>query len=169
MRIFQLTLITVFFGVMIVAILAMDAYYKGVQEPAPQPIAFPHDKHAGKLNIPCTQCHVYVEKSRFATVPAMKICIDCHGTGGVKSPEIDKLMDYWNRKEPIPWVRIYKVPPYVYFSHKRHIKRGFDCAVCHGNMKVVKTVKKIRTFQMGFCVSCHRANQGPQDCWTCHK
>ena len=169
MRVFHLSLITGFFTVMVLAILAMDAYWLNVQEPEPQPINFPHDKHAGKLNIPCAQCHVYADKARFATVPAMKICVDCHITGGVKSPEIDKLMAYWERQEPVPWVRIHKVKPFVYFSHKRHVKKGIDCSVCHGDMKVVQTVKQVRTLQMGFCVSCHQANSAPLDCWTCHK
>lgn len=155
--------------VMALVLLGVNSYWVTYQKPEPQPIAFPHDKHAGKLNIPCLQCHVYADKGKFATVPAVKICIDCHITGGVKSPEIDKLMAYWEKKEPIPWVRIHKLQPFVYFSHKRHVKKGIDCAVCHGNLKVVKTVKKVRTFQMGFCVSCHRQNAGPQDCWTCHK
>ncbi|RMH87714.1 MAG: cytochrome C [Calditrichaeota bacterium] len=182
MRLAVLTILTGFFLVCGAAVFLMGMYWERVEQPEPQPIAFPHDFHAGTgmvtlstgekragLGLPCTHCHVYVDKSRFATVPAVKICVDCHKGVQTKSQEAAKVMEYWDRQEPIPWVRIHKVKDFVYFSHKRHIKAGVDCAVCHGDMTVVKTVKKVRTFQMGFCVSCHRANGAPQDCWTCHK
>ena len=157
-----------FFMTMIGGVFAMQLYWSTFDEPADQPIAFPHDIHAGKLQLDCTTCHVYVEKSKHATVPAVETCMNCHAGGGIESPEIDKLLDYWYKQEPIPWVKIHSMPDHVYFNHARHIKAGVDCATCHGDMTVVQTVKKVRTMDMGFCVGCHRANDAPEDCWTCH-
>ena len=47
--------------------------------------------HAGKLGLECTHCHTSVEKSRFATVPAMSVCMSCHENAQIESPELDKL------------------------------------------------------------------------------
>lgn len=158
-----------FFGTMAVATFAMSAYWETYEKVPDQPIAFPHDIHAGDLNIACTHCHQYVEVGKQATVPALSICMDCHAGMQSDKPEIIKLQGYWERQEEVAWQRIHTMPDHVYFSHKRHIKAGVDCAECHGDMTVVNTVKQVRTFQMGFCVSCHRANAASQDCWTCHK
>jgi hypothetical protein len=57
----------------------------------------------------------------------------------------------------------------VLFTHKRHIKKGIDCSECHGDMKVVEKVRQVRSLRMGWCVTCHRENNAPVDCWTCHK
>ena len=170
MRIIVPVVLILVFGLFGAAVLLMGFNWVSFERPiAEQPIAFPHNKHAGNLNLQCTKCHVYVEKSRFAGIPAMKICMECHENAPSQTPEVDKLKNYWKRQEPIPWVKIHNVPSHVYFSHKRHIKAGVQCESCHGDMTVVTTVKRVRSFEMGFCVSCHRANNAPQDCWTCHK
>jgi hypothetical protein len=158
-----------FFATMSALLMGFGAYWDTFEHAEPQPIAFPHDTHAGKLGLECTHCHTSVEKSRFATVPAVSVCMTCHENAQIESPELDKLKQYWSDQEPIPWVRIHSMADHVYFSHKRHIKAGVECATCHGDMTVVKEVKKVRTFNMGFCVGCHRANNAPQECSTCHK
>lgn len=172
MRMIVPLILAAFFVVVALAIGGANVFWATYEDAPPQPVAFPHDIHAGNAvgqqNLPCTRCHLYVEVSRFATIPPMSVCMECHGNMQSDKPEIIKLKQYWERQEPIPWQRIHSVPKHVYFSHKRHIKAGVDCAVCHGDMKVVNEVKKVRTLQMGFCVSCHRANAAPTDCWTCH-
>lgn len=179
MRFIAPTLLTGFFAVIAAAMLGMSGYWATFEEAAPQPINFPHNIHAGKLGITCVTCHVYVDKSKFATVPAVQICINCHGKAPSQSPEVDKLKQYWADQQPIPWVRIHQLAKFVYFSHKRHIKyfsgkgesyeHGEICQKCHGDMTVVQTVKQVRTLQMGFCISCHQANGAPRDCVTCHQ
>lgn len=168
MKYFIGTLLAGFFSLIAVGMLGAGAFWAKYEKPDPQPIAFPHNKHAGNLNLQCTHCHNYVEKSRFAGIPAVKICMDCHLNAPIESPEIDKLKQYWADQEPIPWQRIHYVPPHVYFNHKRHIAAGIECESCHGDMTVVDRVKQVRTLKMGFCVSCHNAKGAPVDCWTCH-
>ncbi len=182
MRIVVPILLIALFGVFSLAVMGMEAFWETWRKPDPQPIAFPHDLHAGKgftklsngevvakLGMECIQCHVYVNVSKQATVPAVSICKDCHQKLPVRTEEQQKLKDYLDRNEAMIWQKIHSVPPHVFFSHKRHIKKGIDCAVCHGDMTVVKTVTQVRTLQMGFCVSCHVKNEAPRDCWTCHK
>ncbi len=186
-------LLTLVFSVFILAILGMTQFWVEWQKPEPQPIAFPHDFHAGSelttlsdgsqvvgLGLSCTHCHQYVDKSKHATIPAVSVCASCHSNLNPRTEEMKKLKAYLDKNEPMVWQRIHSVPPHVYFSHKRHVKyfseveglkaeNGEICANCHGDMKVVKEVKQTVTLRMGFCVSCHRAKNAPQDCWTCHK
>ncbi len=160
-----------YFLVMIAALLALGFYWKNYQKPPEQPIKFPHDIHAGKLNLPCQHCHQYADKSPRAGIPSLKVCMDCHKNAARDRPEVQKLIKYWENKEPIPWVKIhgFRENANVRFTHKRHIKAGIECATCHGDMKVTKEVRRVVNLKMGFCVSCHRANAAPTDCWTCHK
>jgi hypothetical protein len=43
-----------------------------------QPIAFSHRLHAGDMQISCLYCHGGAEASRYAGIPSMNICMNCH-------------------------------------------------------------------------------------------
>ena len=43
-----------------------------------QPIAFSHKLHAGDMKISCFYCHAAAESSRYAGIPALNICMNCH-------------------------------------------------------------------------------------------
>ncbi len=119
----------------------------------------------------------------------------CHRITGRDLPEIRKLAGYFERGEPIPWVRITKVPEFTYFPHKPHVRADVKCQTCHG------AVEKMTTFNdrtgptiandllnlvglrpappkltMGWCVDCHREHNrkpdtkypAPLDCVACH-
>ncbi len=134
-----------------------------------QPIAFSHKLHTGKVGLKCTHCHGYTDKSRRAGIPEMKICADCHLKVAVDKPEIKKLMKYWEDKEPVPWNKVHNLPWHVHFTHKRHIKAGIDCSVCHGEVRAMTTARQVRSLDMGWCVNCHREKGAPTDCLVCHK
>lgn len=175
--------VTILAVVLLPGVLA--AVTSGCSRPAPaqtQPIDFRHTVHAGDNQIPCQYCHAYASKSQVAGIPPVSVCFGCHKVVSGSTPEyqseIKKVLDYWNRKEEIPWVRIHDVPDFVYFSHKRHIQAGFDCKECHGDVKSMQSVHAVATLKMGFCVKCHRANSYEKgqtahpasiDCLTCHK
>ena len=42
------------------------------------------------------------------------------------------------------------------------------CAICHGKIRSMEKVKQERRLKMGDCVDCHRNNDAPTDCVTCH-
>ena len=134
-----------------------------------QPIAFSHEMHAGGLELDCTRCHQTVEVSRFPGIPTTDVCMECHDLAVVDRPEIQKLMRYHDEGRPVEWVKVHELPWHVYFTHKRHISAGVDCAVCHGDVTVQLPVRQVRSFEMGMCVNCHRANEASTDCLTCHK
>ena len=68
-------------------------------DPAPeQPIAFPHTVHAGQLQIPCSYCHVFVERSRHAGAPPLEICMGCHRSIATDREAIRTLTRHYEEK-----------------------------------------------------------------------
>jgi hypothetical protein len=134
-----------------------------------QPIAFSHKMHAGDNGIPCLFCHRYAPRSPVAGIPAVADCRACHQFIAQNAPEIKKLMEYWGKKEPIPWIRVYHVPDHVYFPHMMHSRAGLPCAGCHGDVAAMPRVARSVKINMGWCLSCHRQHKASIDCWTCHK
>ncbi len=134
-----------------------------------QPIAFSHKIHAGDNAIPCLFCHRLAPKSPVAGIPAVADCRACHLFIAQNAPEIKKLMEYWDSKVPVPWVRVYRVPDHVYFPHMMHIRAGRACSECHGDVASMQRVKRSVKIRMGWCLGCHRQHKASIDCWTCHK
>ncbi|MCP5107071.1 MAG: cytochrome c3 family protein [bacterium] len=156
-----------FVGILVVT--GLGFHWNFYERKPEQPIAFSHNKHIEEVGLECGHCHMYADKSPQATVPAVEICVDCHESVATDKPEIKKLMDYWNKKEPIPWVKVHNQDWHVYFTHKRHVKAGIDCTHCHGEVRAMDTVRQVRTLEMGWCLECHREHNAPTDCLACHK
>jgi hypothetical protein len=159
-----------------------------------QPIFFNHVIHAGSFQIPCQYCHADARRSEYAGLPSVERCLGCHKIIGAQdNPEIAKIHDYAKRGQPIPWVRIFKLPEFTFFPHRAHVRFGLECQTCHGpveRMRVVgaDTGPKLsddllrlvgfrpppRALTMGWCVECHReqnatrGSKAPLDCVTCH-
>lgn len=130
----------------------------------PQPIKFSHKVHAGVNQIPCQYCHIYARRSQVSGVPPVAICAGCHQFVATGLSEVKKVMDYWNKKEPIPWVKIHDVPDFVRFIHSSHVNAknktfptGVTCQTCHGPVETLDVVKKVdpNFGKMGWCLSCH--------------
>jgi hypothetical protein len=164
-------------GLVVLAALTAGAFKYGPLKPMPeQPIAFPHDKHAGGTNnIPCMYCHYSADKSVDAGIPAVQVCAGCHVPGGVAeagarsdSAEVKKVVAYWKAQKPIPWVRIHDLPDHVHFPHYRHINAGLECQQCHGEVQTMKQVKQVAPLRMGWCISCHEKRKVRTDCFVCH-
>ena len=138
-----------------------------------QPIAFPHTIHAGVNQIDCQYCHFSAERSVDAGMPPVGTCMGCHqiirGTDERQQAEIQKVVEYSARQEPIPWVRIYKVADHVHFPHMRHIAAGVDCATCHGDVQEIAVLEEVnQPLAMGWCVTCHVERGVSRDCAVCH-
>jgi hypothetical protein len=133
-----------------------------------QPVAFSHKMHAGTRKIPCLYCHSAAERSRHATVPSVNVCMNCHVVARTDRPDIQKITALYNADKPIPWIRVHRLPDYVYFSHRWHIARGFPCQKCHGPVEKMNEVRQVSSLKMGWCIDCHRQNGASQECNTCH-
>ena len=138
-----------------------------------QPIAFPHTIHAGQGQIDCQYCHFSAERSVDAGIPPVATCWGCHqlilGTDERQQAELQTVRGYWERQEPIPWVRIYKVSDHVHFPHLRHVAAEVDCATCHGEVQEMTVIEEVnQPLSMGWCVSCHMERGVSRDCAVCH-
>lgn len=148
-----------------------------------QPIPFSHKHHAGLYEIDCQYCHVGVERSPAAGVPSVELCMGCHGLFPASYDEFEgirTLKEHWERKEPIEWLQIHRVPEHVQFRHNRHVAAGVACQTCHGPVEEMDKVwmtpdthwwpwlLPTQKLEMGWCINCHRNNGASQDCYACH-
>ncbi|MEW6074039.1 MAG: cytochrome c3 family protein [Planctomycetota bacterium] len=153
-----------------------------------QPIEFSHAIMAGKFKIECIYCHSEAEKGPHAGIPDVETCMKCHAViqpkdaRGELKPEIVKLLDYWERREPIQWEKVYDLADFVYFDHRRHLApgTGLECADCHGPVETMDRVERVYSLKMAWCLDCHMepppAGAPPEQltrasihCSTCHR
>jgi Class III cytochrome C family len=116
-------------GIVVVLIPGVLLAYLLRPSPIVQPIQFNHKIHLesesseGQENITCETCHKYYNTRIVAGRPSINTCLTCHTTSSEQkeeNPEIDKLLEFGERGEEIPWEKIYDVPDHVFFSHRRH-------------------------------------------------
>lgn len=125
-----------------------------------QPLPFNHRFHVNELQIDCEYCHTGTEDRTVAPMPSTELCMGCHQYVGSGLPAIDSLRGYDSRGEPIPWRRVYKVPEFVQFPHRAHMRNDLECADCHGVVEEMDRIRKAQQMTMGWCLECHR--QEPQ-------
>lgn len=137
-----------------------------------QPIAFDHARHAQE-ELACLQCHENAETSPHASLPRISACMLCHNEAKGEHPDEPRIREYAEKKEPIPWRQVNRLPGHVYFSHAMHVKLGkMDCAECHGDMaKLDKppASSQIDHLTMSRCMECHAERGATNDCLACHK
>ena len=138
------------------------------QAAKPQPLPFSHKLHTQFLQ-ECQDCHQISSDGWTMSYPPEGKCMTCHETIKADSPAIKKLAEYAAQKKPVPWVRIYEVPDYVYFSHRTHVNKAkLDCETCHGPVRERDVLTKEKPTSMPACISCHKEKGAPTGCRTCH-
>lgn len=138
-----------------------------------QPVAFNHKVHI-ENNIECSGCHETVETGAHAGRPKMETCMVCHETPMSKTDaaEEEKVRQYAERSEEIPWRRLYRLPDAVFFSHRTHVVAGkVECKTCHGKIGESTTPppRAEVSLRMSDCIDCHRSQKVTTDCLACHK
>ena len=144
----------------------------------------------------CTDCHGFHDDGRFAGIPTVSACEECHADPmGESAIEQQMIDDYITPGQEIPWLIYSRQPQNVYFSHAAHVElAGIECSRCHGDHGTTTTlpvheVNRISTYsrriwgpriigggpelsdsmKMSDCSDCH-AERGIQDhCLMCHK
>src|SRR5258707_13198914 len=91
-----------------------------------QPVPYSHKTHLA-LGLKCNSCHRNADPGEFMGFPAESFCMGCHQAIKVGSPHIQKVAAAAGAKKPIPWVRVYQIPTYVYFSHRVHVAAVTPC------------------------------------------
>ncbi len=147
----------------------LGIHYFSARIPPAQPIAFSHRFHVTEKHLSCIFCHGGTIDTPRAGVPPVETCMLCHKRIIVTYPQIIKLTEYYEQKKPVPWVRVNDLPEFTFFNHQVHIRRGFDCGQCHGDVAHMDRVEYVNEFKMGFCVQCHRDNNYSHDCLICHR
>lgn len=134
-----------------------------------QPIQYSHKQHIA-AGLQCLDCHSGADTGAAATIPSVTKCMLCHAKVAAAKPEIKKVAAYAASRREIPWQRVYGFEPQalVKFKHAPHVRRGINCATCHGDMTQAATAEKLVNHNMGSCLSCHRQNGASEDCATCH-
>ena len=122
-----------------------------------QPIPYSHKLHVSELGLDCRYCHTQVENSSVANIPNTQTCMNCHTAIKVDSPHIMKLKESYVNNKPIEWVKVHKLPDYVYFDHSRHVTAGISCYSCHGRVDQMEVVHQVKPLSMSWCLECHRA------------
>lgn len=136
-----------------------------------QPIQFNHFVHL-RNGMTCVDCHVGARDQEHATLPPLETCLACHEQALTASPEEEKLRALSQAGKQLSWRRITRVPPHVYFSHRRHATiAGMDCAECHGQMETLTAPPRrlFRPMTMEACQECHERTKARNDCNDCHR
>jgi hypothetical protein len=159
-------------AVVVILVVVLLLLVPKTQEAPEQPIAFNHQIMV-QLGIDCLFCHVDAIRSPAAGMPSLEKCMGCHKVVATTTPVIQQVTGYWERQEPIPWVRVNQLPRFVYFSHRVHVVGGgFNCERCHGDVGHMTVDKPVVRMDMGWCLGCHEqqtnANQ-LRDCVVCHQ
>ncbi|MGH9631384.1 MAG: cytochrome c3 family protein [Bryobacteraceae bacterium] len=121
-----------------------------------QPVPYSHKLHAGNLGMDCYYCHSTVDKSSYAAIPATEVCMNCHTRVRPQSPRLTPVRESYASGESIPWVKVHKLPDYVYFNHQAHVTSGVSCVSCHGRVDQMIEVKQVQPLSMAWCLDCHR-------------
>lgn len=134
-----------------------------------QPIPFSHRQHAA-AKLECSDCHTMPGTGERAGLPATGVCMSCHSIVKKDAPAIRRLAEYFVKNDAVAWVRVYRLPDFVFFSHAKHAKAKVDCSDCHGpvHKRVVLTAEKPAT-KMSFCVDCHKSKKASIECNLCHE
>ncbi|PDW01204.1 cytochrome c3 family protein [Candidatus Chloroploca asiatica] len=141
---------------LITAVYFRSNYFRQINVAVEQPVAFSHQIHADNLGIDCRYCHVSVNQSYFANIPATETCMTCHSQILTYSPNIAPVVESYETGLPILWETVHKVPDFVYFNHAIHVNKGVGCSTCHGQVNEMPVVWQTQAFYMGWCLNCHR-------------
>ncbi|HYD43318.1 MAG TPA: cytochrome c3 family protein [Anaeromyxobacter sp.] len=131
-------------------------YGTGQQEQVAQPVQFDHRHHIQDDLIDCRYCHTTVDTAPSAGIPSTELCLNCHSQVWNKSPLLDLVRGSYYSGEPIPWVRVHRLPDFVYFNHAVHVNKGVGCAECHGRVDLMPAIQQDQPLTMGWCMDCHR-------------
>ena len=133
---------------------------------AAQPVPFSHKIHMS-AGARCVDCHAGAATSARAGIPDSPQCMNCHRAVKRDSPQVAAIRRFSEQRQPIPWIRVYKTPDFVNFSHARHSR--FGCTQCHGPVEQRDVLAKEVSTSMEACMSCHVQHKASTNCSVCHE
>jgi cytochrome c7-like protein len=133
-----------------------SSYVTGQNVTLDQPVPFSHAHHVGDDGIDCRYCHTSVEKSRFAGLPPTETCMTCHSQLWTNAEMLAPVRRSLVEQKPLQWVRVNRLPDYVYFDHSVHVTNGIGCSTCHGAVEKMPLMRQAAPLTMSWCLDCHR-------------
>src|SRR5271163_15592 len=121
-----------------------------------QPVPFSHKHHVGDDGLDCRYCHTSVETSAFAGIPPTKTCMNCHSVLFADAPYLEPVRESFRTNQSIQWVKVHRLPDFVYFNHSIHVNKGVGCSTCHGSVNQMPLVFQASPLLMEWCLDCHR-------------
>lgn len=137
-----------------------------------QPIQFNHRIHVVDNEMECSECHLYYEKETFSGLPSRETCEFCHDEASESNVEEQRLVELLQSGEPLEWKPLFRQPPHVFYSHRRHVQAGeMKCETCHGDIGQSETPPgEVTQLTMDDCIDCHETERGAAaECTTCHR
>lgn len=133
-----------------------------------QPVPFSHTFHVRFLDMACEYCHTGSRASARAGMPSLELCMGCHRVVGQNLEGVQLLRAYREEGEPVPWKRVYRLPEFVQFSHRAHLRNRIPCEECHGPVNNMPRLYRWSPLTMGWCLECHRSPPDSADVATDH-
>jgi len=131
-------------------------YVTREQQAVQQPVKFDHRHHNKDDGVDCFYCHGDARRAPYAGVPATSRCMGCHAQIWPGSNELTLVRASYFDGHPIPWERVSSLPQHVFFDHSIHVTKGIGCVECHGRVDQMAVVYPVASFQMSWCLTCHR-------------
>jgi len=139
-----------------------------VPQPAPeQPLPFSHKAHAD-AKLECKTCHPNPDPGKTMGIARAAACMPCHRTVKPESLAIKHLADFAKKDRDIQWVRVYRIPAFVRFSHRSHKEAGSECEDCHGPVATRDQLASEHDLSQVGCLACHRERNIGMACNFCH-
>jgi len=73
-----------------------------------------------------------------------------------QSPALAPVRESYSSGKPIRWIRVHRLPDFVYFNHSVHLSAGVSCVSCHGRIDQMIEVRQAEPLNMAWCLDCHR-------------
>lgn len=142
--------------------------------PIEQPLAFNHAVHIEEEEMECLDCHAGAAEERWAGLPDIRECYDCHQEDqGDNAEEEDKVRQYAKRKQQIPFLQVNRNLGHVYFSHRMHVTVAeMECDSCHPGVAEMERPHAVPTsdlLSMRACMDCHAEEGATLECIACHQ
>jgi len=128
-----------------------------IDAPVAQTPPFSHKHHVSDVGLDCRFCHASVETAAFAGLPPTSTCMTCHSQLFKGQPMLAPVAASFRDDLPLRWIRVHRLPDFVYFHHDIHIAKGVGCSTCHGQVDQMPLLWRTQSLEMSWCLDCHRA------------
>jgi hypothetical protein len=80
----------------------------------------------------------------------------CHSQIWTNTAMLAPVRNSLATNSPLHWVRVNRLPDYVFFDHSIHVAKGVGCSTCHGPVDKMALMRQQEPLTMGWCLQCHR-------------